>query len=596
MKKTRIIPVVVLATALGLAACSGEPDNSKAGEESQTQESGQTQQEAIKITGTPKTVWLGDTFTLTASVEGVTWASDNEAAATVDASGKVTAVGAGAVKIKASKEGYKDGTASFTVQLVRIKITAAGDKSTLLPGETVQLSADQQGVTWKSSDETVATVSNTGLVSALKAGTASISAEKEGFNTGNLQITVTRPAANLKIDMVTDADHYSADGWWSTTTTTFGMSMETGGGATPVTQTQSWSQDQESDLYIGAFGTGDKETVKFTSNKAGKAELVVNMGNSDALTLSEAVVIKLNDKAISLEGIALEAHEGQSGNELVFADVSLGEQDIKQGENTLVFEMLNETAPSLNEISVYAGDATLALVAPAVKQTITVETDELKVVEGETVQIKTETAGVTYVSSDVSVVSVNEQGLVSGVKVGRTNVTVKKEGMYSCRLTVIVIAKAVAGQILVEAEDAAEVVAGTSGYTKSEDGGASASNNDTHSGSAYISAWQGEEETLTYTFQAEKAGTYALSVTGSAPVNFMGGDSAPFVFADSTEITVNEVKLETTAEFPAPEGYSATMSEVTLGDVTLKAGENTLVVKITGSFASLDCFKLTLKA
>ena len=196
----------------------------------------------------------------------------------------------------------------------------------------------------------------------------------------------------------------------------------------------------------------------------------------------------LGGPTIDLTGKTLAAHEGQSGNELVFADFSLGEQDLVQGENTLVFEMLSELAPSLNYITFYGGDATLAVVAPAAKETIAVEEAELKIIQGEKAGIKSATTGLSYVSSDVSIATVSDNGEVTAVAVGRTTVTVKKEGMYSVRVTIIVNPVPVSGQIVLEAEDAAEVVAGESAYTKTEDGGSMASGGDTHSGSAYISA------------------------------------------------------------------------------------------------------------
>ena len=77
----------------------------------------------------------------------------------------------------------------------------------------------------------------------------------------------------------------------------------------------------------------------------------------------------------------------------------------------------------------------------------------------------------------------------------------------------------------------------------------------------------------------------------------MGGDAAAYVFADSAEITVNETPLTfTDQEFPAPEGYTADMVEVVLGDVAVNAGPNTLVFHTTGAAPSIDCFKLSVKA
>ena len=85
--------------------------------------------------------------------------------------------------------------APSSAQQQKINVTAAGGKKTLEIGETVQLSADVDGVTWSSSNADAATVSEAGLVTAVAPGSATIKAVKEGFKDGSISITVTKPAA-----------------------------------------------------------------------------------------------------------------------------------------------------------------------------------------------------------------------------------------------------------------------------------------------------------------------------------------------------------------------------------------------------------------
>ena len=589
MKKTKILFIAAVSAILGLSACSGTPAGGSEGESGQqSQQQSQAAQEAIKVEGLPKTVFKGDEFDLTASVEGVTWKSSDETVATVDEKGHVKALKDGSATITANKEGYKEGKVTVRVQLVGIKITAADNKTTLIIDETVQLTAAPINVSWKSSDEKVATVDEKGVVKAIAPGTATITGELDGFKAGTISITVTRPAANAVFDFTVAADHYSADGWWSITTNTFGMSMETGGGATPVTHTQSWGQETESDTYIGAFGEGDIETIKFNSDKAAKGEFVLNVGNSDAVVLKEVMDIKLNDKEVSLEGIELAAHEGQWGNSLEFGEISLGTLDIAKGENTLEFRMKNEAAPYLNELAVFAGDAKIELVPPQPKESVVVEATELEVIEGETVAITSQMEGLSYVSVDPETATVDEKGVVTGVKVGITNITVRKEGMYSVRVKITVNPKPVEGQILLEAE----LGTGAENYNVTRDGSGFGGNT-VHSGGAYLAAWQADSIELSFTFEA-KAGTAELSVVGSAPMSF-GGDAADFVFADSVTMKLNGQDIPMgEGKFTAPQGmvFNAPMEEVVIGNVTLVEGENTLEVVFTGT-PSLDVFKLT---
>ena len=500
-----------------------------------------------------------------------------------------------------SSKGNQTSSQQSTSQKERITVTAEGDKKSLALNETVKLTANVTDVKWETSDANVATVSEEGVVTAVGYGDATITAKKEGYLNGTIAISVPRPAATATFDLTTAAEHYSADGWWELPTGGMGFAMQTVNGWNPIAQQSSWGQQTEepAETFIGGFGVGDKETVKFTASKADKAELMLNIGNSDEANLAEIMAIKLNGTAINLTGKTLEAHAGDWGNSLEFADVSLGNLDIA-ANNTLEFEFLQATNIFLNELAVYAKEATVTLTNPAAKQQIEVVNDKLEVIVEETVniQVKNNLAGVTYVSSDETIATVSNAGVVTGVKVGKTNVTVKKEGMYSVRLEITVKPKPVAGQILVEAESAeelAELTPGSfnmSGPSIMQDGGMMGGN-EVHSGSAYVMNFGSDGLTLTMKFQATANATMVLSVVGSSP---MGG-SAAYVLKDGMSIKLNNnnVTIPETAEFPAPEGYTSSMAEVVIGDVAVKSGENTLVVTIEGSCPSLDVFKLSVK-
>ena len=117
MKKNKVLlPMMAISLlfGLGLAACnhSANPSNNTS--------SSIPAKEKIKVTdGNDKTegeVEVEATLQLKASVEGGTWASSNQKVATVDQTGKVTAVGAGSANITVTKEGYDKGTFKLTVK------------------------------------------------------------------------------------------------------------------------------------------------------------------------------------------------------------------------------------------------------------------------------------------------------------------------------------------------------------------------------------------------------------------------------------------------------------------------------------------------
>lgn len=129
----------------------------------------------------------------------VTWSSASALVASVDASGMVRAVGAGATTISATVDG-KVGSASVTVAVVPVaSVVVTPSSGQVFVQGTLALQAstlDAQGaalsgraVAWSSSNAAVATVSSTGVVSGLAVGTATITASSEG-KSAVAQVTV----------------------------------------------------------------------------------------------------------------------------------------------------------------------------------------------------------------------------------------------------------------------------------------------------------------------------------------------------------------------------------------------------------------------
>lgn len=132
----------------------------------------------------------------------VAWTSSVPAVATIDAHGQVVGVSAGSTIISAESEG-RSGLAAVNVSAVPVaSIRISPATTTLLTGQTAQLQADAldgeenvlpgRQVFWFSSNATIATVSPNGTVSALTAGSATISATSEG-KTATASVAVTLP-------------------------------------------------------------------------------------------------------------------------------------------------------------------------------------------------------------------------------------------------------------------------------------------------------------------------------------------------------------------------------------------------------------------
>ncbi len=165
---------------------------------------------SIEVTPRLTTARVGTTQQLTATAkdasggamagETITWRSSDPAVATVSTSGVVTLVGAGSTAILATARG----TSGFATIVSDANVaTVAMSASTLNVGlgQSIQLTATPQDpagrslfrpVTWASSTPTVATVSATGLVTSVSAGTTTVTATSEG-KVGTVAVTIVPP-------------------------------------------------------------------------------------------------------------------------------------------------------------------------------------------------------------------------------------------------------------------------------------------------------------------------------------------------------------------------------------------------------------------
>lgn len=134
-----------------------------------------------------------------ASIKSVTWTSSDPAVATVNANGQVVGVGAGnAVITVTTLEGGLTATAAITVLQpatsialdAKTKTLKAGDPDFQLNATVLPANATDKTVTWTSSNPAVATVDGSGLVHAVAAGTATITAKSANNLSAAAIITV----------------------------------------------------------------------------------------------------------------------------------------------------------------------------------------------------------------------------------------------------------------------------------------------------------------------------------------------------------------------------------------------------------------------
>src|SRR5947207_1489146 len=219
----------------------------------------------------------------------VTWTSGNPSVATISGSGLVAGVTAGSATITATSEG-RSSTAALTVTTVPVASVAISPATTSLTvGQTVQLTAtpkDSAGgtltgrmVTWTSGNPSVATISGSGLVAGVTAGSATITATSEGkSSTAALTVTSVRVASVASVAVAP-----------ATASLTVGQTVQLtatpkdSAGGTLTGRTVMWSSSNPSVATVSGSGlvtsvvVGTATITATSEGKAGSATVTVTL-------------------------------------------------------------------------------------------------------------------------------------------------------------------------------------------------------------------------------------------------------------------------------------------------------------------------------
>ena len=229
----------------------------------------------------------------------VTWSSSNANIASVDQTGKVTAMAGGEAVITA-KAGSKEAKCTVTITvpvesitLDQTSISLEENQSTLLTATVKPDDATDKTVTWSSSNEKVATVAK-GRVTSLKEGTAIITASCGG-KTAICNVTVKKHV--VPVESVS-LDHSSItinkyDSWTLSATVSPKNATE---------KTVAWSSSNTAVARVDQSGT-------VTGAGSGTATITASCGGKSA-TCEVTVVVPVVAVSLNYSSISLE--EGQS--------------------------------------------------------------------------------------------------------------------------------------------------------------------------------------------------------------------------------------------------------------------------------------------
>ncbi len=164
---------------------------------------------SVKISSMPSSLEAGKTAALKATIEPsgaknkkVAWSSSDESVATVDSSGKVTAVSAGEAEITVTSE---DGGHTDTVKIVVTPSSASvwsveikngdcqvqKDKTLKLVAEIIPSTAKDKTITWSVADTSIAAIDKDGNITGKKFGVTTVEVRtNDGGKTATVEVKV----------------------------------------------------------------------------------------------------------------------------------------------------------------------------------------------------------------------------------------------------------------------------------------------------------------------------------------------------------------------------------------------------------------------
>ena len=544
--------------------------------------------------------------------------------------------------VSACGGGGNGGSQQSSARQEAIKVSVVeGGKANLILGETVQLQSTVAGVTWESDKPDIASVDANGLVTSKAVGTAKITASKDGYRSGSINIkvdlqaiVVTASATSVvKGETITvQADQQDVI-WASSDTNVATVADGVVTGVSFGTATITASKDgfnpgsvsisvtrpaptatlhmEDADHYTadGVWGTsygstmygpGEESPVYArSSGNASDGTCIAYMDNGDREILTftsnvdvkaELVMTMASRSGVSNMGsvmnvkfndadidLANKAFEG-GGDTNTFVEFSFGEVDIKNGNNVLDFNFTG-SSPYMDDLQIYAESAaTIAVVKPAEKDPVTIDQQEITVKEGESFQITSSMTDLTYKSASEAVATVSETGLVTGVKVGTTTINVSKDGYKTLRVPVTVT-------------EAAGVIAVSINEGTSENDAIKfrTSQNLDAPYNYIVDEWPADA-TLTIAVNNEgAAGAYNMYVRCRASGGYQSSSTDDLS-------TCMEVKVNGTAVAATGTVSGNSFTDYLLGEVNLNAGANTVTIKCLTAVPTINLLRFLPKA
>ncbi len=401
---------------------------------------------------------IGGTVTLTptfspeyATNKNVTWSSDDESVAKVDANGVVKGISIGSAVIRAVSEdgGFEAECTvyverfpeSISLSYASIRVKTGGKKTlieTVLPSD-----ATNREVVWHSSDPSVATVSQDGVVRGIKGGTATITVKtKRGGLKTKCYVTVLESVSSVSIK---NAPETMYEGQVFTIKASVKPS-------TANNKAVTWKSSHPHIIKV------DAETGKMTALKTGRAKITVTTDDGEFTASCKITVTKkISVLGVSLSKTAKKIPKGKTytlvptikpanASEKSVRWSSTDEKVAKVSSKGVVTALKAGTAEIICTTVDGKYTARCKITVTVSATGVTLNKTKLSIGTGRKYTLKADVlpsgvtnSKVTWSSSDPAVATVDADGTVKGIKKGNAVITVKTDdGSFkaSCKVTV----------------------------------------------------------------------------------------------------------------------------------------------------------------
>jgi len=422
----------------------------------------------VAVAVDPSAVLIGQTAQATAiladssgnqiSGRAVTWTSSDITVATVDTTtGKVKAIGPGQSMIKATTTGKSNSSrlsVSAPAPIPVASVSVSPLTASLQVGSSVQLSAvtlDSNSnvltgrvIGWGSSNTTIATVSSSGLVTAVAAGSVSVTASSEG-QTASAAITASAPpsvpVASVSVTPATSSLQVGGTAQLSAITRDANNNVLTG-------RVINWSSSNTGISTVSASGlvtaivAGSATITALSETKTGTAAITVNAPAPvpvASVSVSPATSSLLVGATVQLTAVTRDANNNVlTGRVITWGSGNTGISTVSASGLVTAIAAGSVTVTALSETKTGMAAITVSAPAPVPVASVSVSPATATLVVGGTVQLSAVTRDannniltgrlISWNSSSGAVATVSASGLAKAVAAGNAQITATSEG------------------------------------------------------------------------------------------------------------------------------------------------------------------------